>query len=130
MMATANLKENNRVDKKIMVDNFITNRPNNSPVFICPDWIDLGIVYYYKQDYFKDYKNTRQLLRNDNIFPINNVNQLNDSLINNSRRVIYIDGWSQLVDKDGLILKKLQTKYKNIAKTSDYEGYTIYEFSN
>ena len=110
---------------------------NNTLVYICPSWLDLKFVYHYNLSYFKEYKQTRQKLNNENIFPINNAKEINNSLISKYEHVIYLDGGSRYVDKENAIYKLLFSNFNKVDIYEDKSGdalywndnYKIYSFS-
>ncbi|RLD61348.1 MAG: hypothetical protein DRJ05_02800 [Bacteroidetes bacterium] len=129
MLFTFNPKSSNDRKKNELAKTISDLKTENTLVYLCPDWIDLGFVYYYNLDYFKDYKNTRIRLNGDNIFPINSASQINESFILNSESVIYLDGWSALVDSDNLIFEKLNKSFNKVDINESYEAYKIYHFT-
>jgi len=132
MMVTTNPKASPH-DRKIKeVVNIISQlKNNNTIVYICPPWIDLEFVYHYNLSYFREYKQTRRKLNNDNIFPINNALEINNSLISKYDHVIYLDGGSKYVDKENTIYKMLFSNFNKVDVYEDksYMGYKIYSFS-
>lgn len=105
------------------------NKTQGTIVYICPAWIDLQIAYYYDPEGFADYRNTRKLLERDSIFPINSADLINDSTLAGARKVIYLDCWAELVDKENKIGKKISTVFPDVQKSGRFHGYTLYVFS-
>lgn len=129
MVITCNPKSDSNRNTSEMVDAIKQLKKENTVVYLCPDWIDLGFVYYYNRDYFKDYKHTRNKLNAEKIFPINNSDQVTDSLISNSESAVYLDGWSELVDKNNKIFEKLHASFKNVETNESFHGFIIYHFT-
>jgi len=129
MIITCNPRSDTNRNTGELVNTIKQLRAENTPVYICPDWIDLGFVYYYNINYFKDYKQTRNKLNADKIFPINNVDQINDSLLSTSKSAVYLDSWAGLVDKNNQIFEKLHANFKNVETKESFHGYKIYYFS-
>jgi len=96
---------------------------------MCPEWIDLGFVYYFNINYFSDYKSTRSLLNKAKIFPINSAYQVNDSLISAAESVVYLDGWSEQVDKEHQIYETLHKEFRNVNYDESFHGFKIYHFT-
>lgn len=129
MVITCNPKSCNPLKKDELVSIISKRKTENSLVYICPAWLDLGFAYYYNIEYFKDYKNTRDKLRQENIFPINSVQEINDSLLLVSESVIYLDSQSELVDKENLIYSKLLENFPKVENDESYEGFKIFFFT-
>jgi len=129
MFITCNPKKGNERNTKDLVNSISQLKTSKSVVYMCPEWIDLGFVYYYNLDYFKDYKNTRSKLNADRIFPINSAQQVNDSLMAQCESAVYLDGWSVQVDQDNMIYKRLSGIFKNVTYNESYHGYKIYHFT-
>jgi mannosyltransferase len=104
-------------------------KQDNATVFICPEWLDLGFTYYYNNNYFRQYKEYREKLRSENIYPINSVAQIDTNLIKSCNRVIYFEEWATLVDKDSLIYKKLSKKFPYHSSFKIYENFHVHEFN-
>jgi hypothetical protein len=132
MIVTSNPKASPH-DRKIkeVVNTISQLKNNNTIVYICPPWVDLEFVYHYDLSYFREYKQTRKKLNNDNIFPIHNASEINNSLFSKYEHVIYLDGGSQYVDKKNTIYKMLFSNFNKVDVYEDksYMGYKIYSFS-
>jgi hypothetical protein len=129
MIITCNPKSDTNRNTGELVNSIRRLKTGKTVVYLCPDWIDLGFVYYYNINYFKDYKQTRNKLNAENIFPVNNAAQVNDSLISTCESAVYLDGWSALVDKNNQIFEKLHTSFKNVETNESFHGYKIYHFT-
>ena len=129
MIITCNPKIDTYRNTGEMVNAIKQHKKENTVVYLCPDWIDLGFVYHYNINFFKDYKQTRNKLNAEKIFPINNAEQVNDSILSASESVVYLDGWSGLVDKDNQIFEKLHRSFKNLVTDESFHGYKIYCFT-
>jgi len=129
MIITCNPKNGSSRNTKELVNTISHLKSKNTVVYLCPEWIDLGFVYYYNLDYFKDYKQTRSKLNGENIFPVNNEYQVNDSVLLKCESAVYLDGWSEQVDQNNMIYKKLYKNFKNVKCNEVYHGYKIYHFT-
>lgn len=129
MIATCNPKNCHKDRNKELVTYINNIKTPQTIVFLCPNWIDLTFVYYYNPDYFKDFLHTRQRLKADLIFPVNNADEINDSLFVDCDKIIFIDSWSELVDPGGSIFKKLSGKYNTVSCDETFKGSKIYQFS-
>jgi len=99
------------------------------PVFICPQWLDLGFTYYYNRDFFMDYKNITAHLNKDQIFPVNNADKISSVITAKTTNVILFEEWAEIADKENTILKLLSEKFATHREFKVPESYTIYYFS-
>jgi uncharacterized membrane protein len=129
MMITCNPKTDTNRNTEELVNTIVRLKTKNAPVFLCPEWIDLGFAYYYNPEYFKDYKHTRSRLIADKVFPINSAYQVSDSLLATVESAVYLDGWSVQVDKDNLIYEKLRRSFSNVTTNESFHGYKVYHFT-
>lgn len=113
-----------------MIDLVIKNKTENSIVYLCPGWINYGFAYYYNVNYFKNYAKTNALLNTENIFMPYNDSEINGSQLTDSVNVIYVQGWSELIDPENLIYKKLKENFSDVKLNQEYEHYKISFFSN
>ncbi len=128
MTITTNLQSGHNQDLKEVVRLIQDSKDANTAVLICPDWVQLGFSYHYNIEHFKNYRDTEFALNRENIFPVSDVKEINDSLLYQKNKIIYLDGWSELVDPDGLIFNKLNQNFKLINTNSSYKGMKIYTF--
>jgi hypothetical protein len=104
-------------------------KTNESVVLICPAWLELGFTYYYNQVYFQDYKNLRENLKKEKIFPVNSVNEVDTSVYRKASNIIYFEEWATLVDKENLIYNGLKGRFKSVEEYKIYENFMIYNFT-
>ncbi len=128
MTITTNLKSGHNQDLKEVVHLIQESKDAHTAVVICPDWVQLGFSYHYNIEHFKNYRDTEFALNRENIFPVSDVKEINDSLLSQKNKIIYLDGWSELVDPDGLIFNKLNQNYRLINTNSSYKGMKVYTF--
>ena len=129
MLITCNPKSGSNRNTKEMVNSITQLKTKNTVVYMCPEWIDLGFVYYFDINYFSDYKSTRSLLNKAKVFPINSAYQVNDSLISAAESAVYLDGWSEQVDKDHQIYETLHKEFRNVNCDESFHGFKIYHFT-
>jgi len=130
MAVSFNPQEDNKRRVKEVVQTVKSLKTKESVIVICPSWLDFGFVYYYNQGYFKDYKNLKRNLNKDRVFSINNIDQIDTALLARAINVIYLEEWATLVDKDGLILKYLKSRFGTQQEFKGFEPFKIYSFSN
>ena len=129
MLFTFNPAAGNGRDIKGLVSTIRQYKTPGTVVYICPEWTDLQIAYYYDPVGFADYRNTRVLLERDSVFPVNSAEKINDSVLLKAKRVIYLDGWAELVDKENKIGKKISAVFPGVEKIDRFHGFTLYVFS-
>ena len=124
---TPNVDNNRRIRE--VVEKVKELKKDNSIVYICPEWLDLGFTYYYNNNYFRQYKDYREKLGSENIFPINSAAQMDTNRIRSSSRVIYFEEWATLVDKDTLIYKALSKRFRHHESYKIFESFQVHEFT-
>jgi uncharacterized membrane protein len=101
----------------------------NTPVYICPPWIELNLSYYYDINAFNDYGNVRTRLNDQNVYPISSAGEIDFSVFDSTKTAIYIDGWSTLTDPDSSIYKTLRNQFRIEELIGDFNGYGVYFYS-
>jgi 4-amino-4-deoxy-L-arabinose transferase-like glycosyltransferase len=122
-----NMDNHRRLKKVIEVIHDL--KLKETPVLLCPEWLDLGFTYYYNAAYFQDYGNLRQNLKKEFIFPVNHPDQIPPGIIEKATSVILFEEWPEVVDKNNEILKKLSDIFSNCREIKIPEAYKIYYFS-
>ena len=108
----------------------------NIIIYFSPSWFDLNFIYYYNIDIFKkkDNKNLKKNIHKyfdeNNIYPINNVNQIEIDLLKDSYKIVYLDAGANFSFPNNNILNLLETKLVLKNKYEYYEIFKIYEFQN
>ena len=106
--------DNHRRPKKVAeIIHGLKNK--ETPVLLCPEWLDLGFTYYYNQEYFRDYGNIRRDLQNEIIFPLNHPEQIPKNIISGSTSVILLEEWPELVDKNNEVLKYISARFPRLS---------------
>jgi uncharacterized membrane protein len=106
-----------------------TLRTPGTAVILCPAWTDLQVAWYLDPPAFRDYRNTRQRLMRESIFPVNTAEELGDSLTASATRIIYVDGWAELTDPGHTVQRRLEAAFPNCERVAEYPGYTVYRYS-
>jgi mannosyltransferase len=121
--------DNNRRLKE--VSDVVKNLKNeNTITLLAPDYAYMGFAYHYNIDYFKDAPNTIADLNTDAVFPIHDVNQLNEVLKDTYSNCLYIQAGTEFSDPGNLILKEISKKYKFHKQVNIYQIYIIHQFYN
>jgi L-asparaginase/Glu-tRNA(Gln) amidotransferase subunit D len=130
MVFTFSLNPDNFRNMKEMVALVKRLKTKNTEVFIAPNYADLGFVYHYNIDYFKDYKNYKQLLKSEKIFPVSNEAETASALDTTLYKCIYIQAGSEFQDPDNKIYNYLSSKYKKVEHHKVFQIYLVHDFSN
>jgi Predicted membrane protein len=106
------------------------NKSESTVVFIVPFYVDPIFMYHYDINIFKDYKNYKTRLKQENIFVINSPTDIDTSLIEKYNEVLLFEGWGLLpvIDPENIILNKLSEKFNSNYNLINLNGYTIYQF--
>lgn len=120
--------ENGR--KPSQVANLVkAHQSENTPVYICPPWIELNLSYHYDISSFNDYGNVRTRLNEQNVYPISSAGEMDFSVFDSTKTAIYIDAWSTLTDPDSSIYKTLRDQFGTEVLIGDFNGYDVYLYS-
>ncbi len=103
---------------------------SNTAIIMVPSWTNHRLMYYYSPSIFKDYNKFDQRLIENDIFSINSLKELNSLDLTGYDRVIYLDGWAEVVDPELKILKELQFKYKTESEDYSHKGYRLLTFES
>jgi mannosyltransferase len=124
-----NLNPSNGRNWSKTIEQIRETKTTKTAVVIIPDWIQNNFSYHYNISYFTDYHNTSALLAISNCFAINSTAELNNKMISRFDSIIFIDGGSQFVDPDRLVLTQLQNSFHITQTTDSINGLTIYYLS-
>ena len=128
MAATFHPNIDNKRRIRELVQAVKTRKGPDTVVLICPAWLDLGFTYYYNQEYFKNYKEYKKMLNSEKIYPLNRLDEIDTSALNQIRHVLYFEEWATLVDKNEEILHYLKKHYSESETFHFYESFTLREF--
>jgi mannosyltransferase len=100
-------------------------------VLICPQYFIYNFAYYYSAEIFKGinfqdpyYQISKNLLK-ENIYTINNINEVN---LDNCNKVVFVDAAAQFSFPENNILNRLKKEYKLKNTHKYYEIFNVYEF--
>lgn len=124
---------NNRNTKET-IEKIITLKTDHTIIYFCPPWFDYNFLYYYDINSFKDYDTDKQkhkmhsLLHKDNIFPIYNKNGINEDLIKQAEKVIYLDAGADFGIPNNDVINKIE-EYCTLTETYKFHQiFNIYEY--
>lgn len=131
MIVSCNLNYSQKLDSKKVVSYIETHKTDSTLVYIAPPWIDLVFTYHFNIEVFKDYKNYKTSLNDNNIFSISSADDIDISKLMKASDVFLLDGWDNMsvVDPYNTIIKTLNTQFGILDTTISYRGYRIFHFS-
>jgi len=129
MMVTFHPDINNKRRIKETVDKVMELRGSDGLVYICPSWLDLGFTYYYNRSYFEQYGCYKEKLKSDKIYPVNDINQIDTIPIKSAVKVIYLEEWATVVDKENRIYKMFESRFQHHRLYKIYESFRVHEFT-
>ena len=100
-------------------------------VLICPQYFIYNFAYYYSDEIFKEinfqdpYYQIKKNLLKENIYTINNINEVN---LENCNKVVFVDAAAQFSFPENNILNRLKKEYKQKNTHKYYEIFNVYEF--
>jgi mannosyltransferase len=129
MLLTFNPNIDNHRRLKRVIEVIHDLKQKETPILICPEWLDLGFTYYYNPEYFKDFGNLKQKLQKEFIFPVNHADQVPSGILEKSTSVILLEEWPEVVDKNNEVLKNISDRYTTCTVINIPETYKVYYFS-
>ena len=100
-------------------------------VLICPQYFIYNFAYYYSAEIFKGidlqnpYYQITKNLQKDDIYTINNINEVN---LDNCKKVVFVDAAAQFSFPENNIMNMLEKEYKLKNTYKYYEIFNVYEF--
>jgi len=133
-LVTLQLNPDNNRRLKTVAQIVSTLKNKNTVTFIAPDYAFMGFSYHYNIEYFKQAPNTVKLLNQDNIFPVNSIDNVNMFISKSDGTkwpyCIYVQAGTEFTDPHNMILKELESKYKMHKNFHVYEIYDIHYLYN
>ena len=108
------------------INHIKTQSDKNSVYILYPHWVDLGFMYYFDNNIYKNVNDYDSLLKKNRIFPVWNLSEAKEYLTKykNNRVIYYQDG--ALDDKS--IFKYLDSTYRRIDSISYPQCFTVGTF--
>lgn len=126
IILTSSLNPSNKRNVKELVRLIKEIKKENDIVYIAPDYSKLEFTYHYNIDFFKDYKQIDENLKDDGIYPIKDRSEISLDTIISGSMIIYIDCGYRFAFGNNLVFDKLKENYKLLNK---YRIPEIYEVS-
>ena len=124
----------NKRNVKETVEKINMIKTEKAAVYFCPSWFEMNFTYYYNKNCFEKYnekvikKNIYKCLNDENIFPIDNQNQIDFGMLEGFKKIIFLDAAADFSFPKNGILQKLEGKYQLEKKYFYNEIFNIYEF--
>ncbi len=128
MVSSADYRTDNKRYVKKIVDLIKEEETGNSAIIMCPKWTNHRFAYYYDQNIFRDHANFEIKLEQKNVFSINSIEEFEKLEIDKFNKIIFLDGWAEVVDPEMKILATLNNSYQKTLESFEYKGYRIWSF--
>ncbi|MBI2967432.1 MAG: hypothetical protein HYY40_06430 [Bacteroidetes bacterium] len=100
-------------------------RGRGGAVVIVSAWYQYRpFTYYYNREYFRDYENTIELLRKDNIHCIDKADGLAKVNLAPFSKIILVQSHRPVADPENTLYKYFNENY-NLLKSTSYEGIKV-----
>jgi mannosyltransferase len=129
MMVTFRPDTDNKRRMKEAVVKIRELKGRDGVVYICPSWLDLGFTYHYNRGYFEQWGKYRELLKSENIYPVNDIRQVDTTIVNSAGRIIYFEEWATLTDKENRICRLFEERFRIHRSYKIYQSFTVHEFT-
>jgi hypothetical protein len=103
-------------------------KTDNSITVVSANYQWISFSYYYNRDLVVEHKDTRNVLKNENIFFINSINELNNLDLANKDKVILVLCHYNVVDPEHQILNFLSENYNESDESKKFQGIQIHVF--
>ena len=124
-MFSVSLKPNHERRWQPLIEKIKTSKTAQDGILIALGWNYPIVAYLYIRAYFKDFKNTVQLLQKDKFYCVYNEASLDLIPVDSFAKVILLDGGI----KGTTIYQRLRKTHTNISTQKDTEGVVVYYFS-
>lgn len=135
-VVTANPALSNNRPIKAVVEQIKIKKTEHTVVFICPDWLDLNLIYYYDRACFKNFdtqdikRKIRETLINDNVFPITNHRELSIGLRDTTNHILFLDDASNVHYPNNKLEEKLKDHGEIVGVHNFNKGLRLLELRN
>lgn len=112
------------------------NKDANTLVIVCAHDFINNFAYYYDKKIFqnitpgKEYETLTASMNAENIYPVRNINEIDQQVLENFKKVIYLDAAADFSNPENGILKTLESKFTLKNKQHFNTIFEVYSFSN
>jgi uncharacterized membrane protein len=103
-------------------------KTDNSITVVSANYQWISFSYYYNRDLVVEHKDTRNVLKNENIFFINSINELNKLDLADKDKIILVLCHYNVVDPEHKILNFLSENYNESDESKKFQGIQIHVF--
>lgn len=103
---------------------------NESVVLISPEYAQLEFAYHYDRTIFAQYDSTTLRLQQNNIYPVRQLTDVPDSILNSADKIIYVDCGTIFALGSDATAEELKNKYTLTETSSVYSIYNITTFTS
>lgn len=118
----------NRRDLKGLTSFIESERGNNAPLIICPNYFDKAYLFHADLKRFQRYENFESGCQSDRIYALNGMNSLPKGLIESNTKLILLDADAAFVYPENGFLEGLSKHYSKVEKTHFEEIFDVYVF--
>lgn len=128
MAKTIDLNPDNDRRMKEWIATVKSMKQSGTLVLLSPHYADMGFTYHYNIEYFRDYRNMRNLLSKENIYPIGTAAAAEELLKKNTGDCIYLEAGNEFVDPENRIYKTIAAQYRNHEEYFIYKIFYVHRF--
>ncbi len=130
---TVNVNPNKKRESKAVTEFIKENKQSGDLVIICTHEFLTNFAYYYNPDYFKttsenEYEGLESKLHSDNIYPVRRISEVDIQLMNNAKRIIYLDAGADFSNPGNNVLSTLESRFKLNDTKKFEEIFRVYTF--
>jgi 4-amino-4-deoxy-L-arabinose transferase-like glycosyltransferase len=130
---TADLDPDKKREAKAVTEFINSHRSPGDMVIICTHEFLTNYAYYTDEKLFQmkgedEYSAIENELLKKNIYPVRSINEIHPSLLQNAKRIIYLDAGADFSNPGNNVLTTLRTQRNEKNKTHFKEIFDVYEF--
>jgi len=130
LIVTVELNPSNNRNLREVVEKIKKLKTKDNLVFISPVYADYGFTYYYNQKYFEDYRNNKNLMQSEGIYPVNEYENIKDLIASQNKDIIYLQAGNEYSDPDENLFLAFTKSYAYQKEVYSSGVYQINIFSN
>jgi uncharacterized membrane protein len=130
MVVTFHPHVDNKRELKEAVDEIALHKTAETVVVLTPSWLEYGFSYHYDPTIFGNYRNLRDALKDEGIFPAGNLSNLDTVKMISAGEVIWFEEWYSLTDPHGSIPAFLKRHFILKNTRNFQERFNVHIFEN
>ena len=130
---TVNMNPDKKRESKAVTEFIKENKKPGDLVIICTHEFLTNFAYYYNLDHFRiisenEYEGLESKLHSENIYPVRRINEIDVQLLNNAKRIIYVDAGANFSNPGNNVLQTLESRFKLNDTKKFEEIFKVYTF--